>query len=45
MLVRQQSSAGKLKQEYPNVQVIEGDLNDSETLAKAGSEADVVLSE
>lgn len=44
-LVRQPSSASKLKQEYPHVEVVEGDLDDHETLVKAGSDADVVLSE
>ncbi|KAM0712295.1 hypothetical protein Q7P37_011390 [Cladosporium fusiforme] len=43
VLVRQESAASKLKQEYPRVDVIQGDLNDSETLVKAGSGADVIL--
>lgn len=44
-LVRQSSSASKLKQEYPHVEVVQGNLDDHETLVKAGADADIVLSE
>ena len=43
-LVRQQSAAKRLKDLYPGVDIIEGDLDDSDLLFRAGVESDVVLS-
>jgi len=43
-LVRQQSAATKLKELYPHIDTVEGDLDSTELLAKAGVEFDVILS-
>lgn len=43
-LVRQNSAATKLKELYPHIDTVEGDLDDSELLIKAGAESDVILS-
>ncbi|RMY62254.1 hypothetical protein D0865_00541 [Hortaea werneckii] len=42
-LVRQESKAAKLKELYPQVEVVQGDLDNAEALVKASSEADIVL--
>ncbi|GAB1734450.1 hypothetical protein NU195Hw_g679t1 [Hortaea werneckii] len=43
-LVRQESKAARLKELYPQVEVVQGDLDNAEVLVKASSEADIVLS-
>jgi len=43
-LIRQHSAATKLKELYPHVITVEGDLDDAELLSKAASESDVILS-
>ncbi|RMZ20688.1 hypothetical protein D0859_15305, partial [Hortaea werneckii] len=43
-LVRQESKAARLKELYPQVEVVEGDLDNADVLVKASSEADIVLS-
>lgn len=43
-LVRDSHKAQQLSESYPDVEVIQGDLDDSDLLEREGSKADVVLS-
>ncbi|KAM3418115.1 hypothetical protein BST61_g6320 [Cercospora zeina] len=43
VLVRRQGTISKIKESYPNIEIVEGDLDDGEKLSQAAADADVIL--
>lgn len=45
VLVRREETISRIKESYPGIEIVEGDLDDGEKLAAAAADVDVVLSE